>query len=305
MDGIIIVDKPADMTSAKVVAAVKRILGVRKIGHTGTLDPFATGVLVCCVGQATRLARFFLHGTKRYEALLHLGVETDTQDHTGEVVAEIPCPELDRNQVTETFEAFLGETEQAPPVYSALKHQGTPLYKLARRGEPVQKPPRKITVHELNIREVTPPEIRFETVCSGGTYVRTLCADIGAKLGCGGHLAELRRTENSGFSVEEAHTLDELADLSGQGRAGEVVVSMNEALRHMPEYSAGPDLLGKISHGRQLAWRDLGHQGARATADQRPGNLKVVDADGNLAAVLEPAPDGLGLEYCCVFNTRG
>ncbi len=201
MHGIFVIDKPENISSAAVVARLKKILGVRKAGHAGTLDPFATGVLVCCVNQATKLARFFLHSNKKYTAVLKLGVETDTQDLTGTVISRCEDINFDEKKIKSVFEKFKGAIEQVPPVYSALKHEGVPLYKLARQGKPVQKPPRPVFISCLNIIEINLPEISFEVSCSGGTYIRTLCADIGAELGCGGHLKELRRTESSGFPL--------------------------------------------------------------------------------------------------------
>ena len=146
VSGILVVDKPAGLTSAKVVARVKKLLGARKVGHTGTLDPFATGVLICCINKATKLSRFFLKGWKKYTAVLHLGIETDTQDSTGSVISVVNAVALDERFIRTVFQQFEGTIEQVPPVYSALKHKGVPLYKLARNGKPVQKPARQVTI---------------------------------------------------------------------------------------------------------------------------------------------------------------
>ena len=302
--GIIVVDKPPGITSAKALDKVKKTLGTKKAGHTGTLDPFATGVLVCCLGNATRLARFFLHGDKTYEAVMQLGVETDTQDLTGEVTARkeqeatMVTPEL----LIEAAGKFVGEIDQIPPIYSALKHEGVPLYKLARKGTPVQKEARRITIHSLEMTDINLPMAGFTATCSGGTYIRTLCADMGRELGCGAHLHALRRTRNSGFSIEEALTLDQLEDLVHTGRIHEHVVPMAHALRQMPEYQASSQTAKKITHGAALTWLDLGEKPSRPqNLPDNTGHLKVVTETGDLLAVLTPKPDGIGFAYECVF----
>ncbi len=183
LDGILVIDKPANLSSARVVAAVKKALKAGKAGHAGTLDPFAEGVLICCINQATRLAGFLLHGTKKYIAELKLGQETDTQDLTGTVVATANTVDYSPQTIQSVFESFKGSIEQLPPVYSALKHKGVPLYKLARRGQPVQKPPRQVQIYDICVDDVDLPYVRFEVSCSAGTYIRTLGADIGQKAG--------------------------------------------------------------------------------------------------------------------------
>ncbi|MGD8740958.1 MAG: tRNA pseudouridine(55) synthase TruB, partial [Desulfobacterales bacterium] len=209
-NGIIVVDKPQNISSARVVAEVKRLLDARKVGHAGTLDPFAAGVLVCCINDATRLARFLLAGNKTYDATLKLGIETDTQDMTGTVTAVKPVKDWPEDAIKSAVKKFEGQIEQQPPVFSALKHKGTPLYRLARMGTPVQKPARKVHISKINILEVKLPLVHFEVACSAGTYIRTLCADIGQQLGCGGHLLALTRTESSGFKIQQALSLARL-----------------------------------------------------------------------------------------------
>ena len=181
--GFLIVDKPRDMTSATVIARIKKISGINKIGHTGTLDPMATGVMICPVNQATRLSRFFLASPKKYTAVLRLGIETDTQDATGTVLTERPIDMVSPPAVHEACRRFIGEIEQTPPAYSALKHKGVPLYKYARKGNFITKPPRKVVIFDIRIIEMDFPDVRFEVECAAGTYVRTLCADIGKILG--------------------------------------------------------------------------------------------------------------------------
>jgi tRNA pseudouridine55 synthase len=299
LNGIIVVDKPKGMTSARVVAEVKKTVGAARVGHTGTLDPFATGVLICCINQATRLARFFLHGDKRYEGLLRLGSTTDTQDATGQLLETLPVPKLDQAFLENLFKRFEGRQWQRPPVYAALKHEGTPLYKLARQGRPVQKPARPVTIKRLRILQAAPPDVRFEVACSAGTYVRTLCHDIGQAVGCGGHLAELRRTESCGFDVATAVSLDRLGALSAAGQMAEMVIPMAEALKGIPAFRADDDMVTHIGHGRQLAPEPF----TAGDPARRPADLlKVVDRENRLRAVIEWSPEKDTYIYCCVFK---
>ena len=208
--GIIIVDKPADWTSHDVVARLRRHFGERRIGHAGTLDPMATGVLPIFVGRATRAVSFAADGDKEYLAELRLGLVTDTQDITGNVLQETPCT-FTRQQVESVLGEFRGDLAQIPPMYSAIKQQGKKLYELARAGREVHREPRPITIHELELLEQTSPtDFLLRVVCSKGTYVRTLCHDIGARLGVGGCLSSLRRTRVSGFSLADSIPLPDL-----------------------------------------------------------------------------------------------
>jgi len=299
LSGIIVVDKPPGITSAKVVARVKKWLKARKAGHAGTLDPFATGVLVCCINRATKLSRFFLHGKKKYEAVLHLGVETDTQDSTGIVTNVCHNVEFSKKTIQSAFKRFEGNIKQLPPVYSALKHKGIPLYKLARSKKPVQKPARQVSIITLKILEIHPPFIRFEVFCSAGTYIRTLCADIGASLGCGGHLKELRRIESSGFTITDAVTLEELEDLTLSEKLSDRLISMSNALKDMPEYIADKVLVNKINHGYIITKNDFMAEKINAFE----GFIKIVDTNKTLVAVLKHAKDKNRYDYCCVFNS--
>lgn len=299
LSGVIVVDKPPGITSAKVVARVKKWLKARKAGHTGTLDPFATGVLVCCINRATKLSRFFLHGKKKYEAVLHLGVETDTQDSTGIVTNVCHNVEFSKKTIESAFKRFEGNIKQLPPVYSALKHKGIPLYKLARSKKPVQKPARQVSIITLKILEIHPPFIRFEVFCSAGTYIRTLCADIGASLGCGGHLKELRRIESSGFTITDAVTLEELEDLTLSEKLSDRLISMSNALKDMPEYIADNVLINKINHGYIITKNDFMAEQINAFE----GFIKIVDTNKTLVAVLKHAKEKNRYDYCCVFNS--
>jgi len=296
--GVVVVDKPAGISSAGVVAAVKRIFGARKAGHAGTLDPFATGVLVCCLNQATRLSRFFLHGDKAYAAQLHLGIETDTQDATGKVIGVAEDPKLSQAEIQAAFERFKGRIWQTPPTYSALKHRGTPLYKLARSGAPVQKEARQVVISHLDVRAIHLPEVWFDVVCSGGTYVRTLCADIGRTLGCGGHLKALRRVESSGFKITEAVSLETLEALAGTDRLDTAVIAMADALRNTPAFRADVCLAEKIRFGRKLSAADVTGPCGEAPPKKGQRLVKILDGEGCLLAVLEYNRHSGSYDYC-------
>ena len=233
MNRVLVVDKPRGLTSHDVVARVRRITREKKVGHAGTLDPGATGVLVVLVGKATRLAQFFVDLDKRYRGRVVLGVSTDTQDAEGRVESTADVSGVTRDQIEEAFAAFEGETEQIPPMVSALKREGTPLYVLARRGEVVERAPRPITISELKILSIEMPEVEFEMTCSKGTYVRTVAADIGERLGCGGHLGQLVRTAVGPFNIDDATALNELAGVLAETEGAGC--SMFDALSFMGE----------------------------------------------------------------------
>ena len=295
--GIIVIDKPANISSAKAVATVKRTLRADKAGHTGTLDPFATGVLVCCINSATKLARFFLNGDKKYHAVLHLGVRTDTQDSSGKIEASSDHIEFSDQMIHSAVKKFEGTIEQLPPVYSALKHKGIPLYRHARKGNPIQKPPRRVHISYIDILETSLPQVTFEVFCSAGTYIRALCSDIGVSLGCGGHLKELRRIESSEFSIDEALTLSELEKLADEGDISERVINMVDALRGMPAVVADNKLTQKIKHGKLIENNDINPIPPFGSK----GFIKVVDTDNQLLAVMRHAPEDNRLNYCCVL----
>ena len=212
MNGIVIVDKPQEWTSQDVTARLRRVFNTRRIGHGGTLDPMATGVLPVFVGRATRGVEFFEHAEKTYETLLQLGIATDTEDMTGNVLFRKPV-EVSLAQVEETLNAFQGEIFQIPPMYSALKVNGQKLCDLARKGKEVERKPRPITIHELTLLSFEGTTLRLRVRCSKGTYIRTLCKDIGEHLGCGGCMAELRRVSAGEYTIEEAIPLAQLLEM--------------------------------------------------------------------------------------------
>jgi len=242
VNGILVLDKPADMSSASAVDAVKKRLGVQRAGHGGTLDPIATGVLPICLDEATKLAQYLLADDKGYEADLLLGVETDTLDRTGTVTATRPVS-VTREAVVAALAARMGEQDQVPPMYSAIKQGGVRLYHRARAGEEIEREPRRIRIDALELLAFDPPHLRIAIACSKGTYVRSLIADLGNDLGCGAHMTELRRTRSGVFTLAMAHDLDRLDNPR--------VVAMTEATR-LPRVTASSEQVTKIRNGLQL-----------------------------------------------------
>ena len=210
LEGILLIDKPRDHTSHDVVARLRGKLKMKRIGHAGTLDPMATGLLVILVGKATKVSQYLVSLDKEYEGTIELGKVTDTQDAEGEVMATKPVPVLTEDEVQATIKSFLGDQYQLPPMYSAIKIAGQPLYKAARKGEEVVREPRFIRVMSWDLLRFASPQIDFRLRCTKGTYVRTVAHDLGAKIGCGAHLAALRRTATDKFTVSQALTLDQI-----------------------------------------------------------------------------------------------
>ena len=249
MDGIVIVDKPQDWTSQDVTARLRRVFQTRRIGHGGTLDPMATGVLPVFVGRATRGVEFFEHAEKTYETVLRLGLTTDTEDITGTVLAETPVS-VTEEQLEKTLEAFRGEIMQTPPMYSALKVNGQKLCDLARKGKTVERQPRPITIHELTLLEQGENTLRLRVRCSKGTYIRTLCKDIGEALGCGGCMEALRRVQAGEYSITEAVPLQELLDTESPGNYLRDVDTM---FRNYPAVTLTPNQEKRCRNGNPFS----------------------------------------------------
>lgn len=257
-NGIIIVCKGKDFTSADVVAKMRGICRQRKIGHTGTLDPNATGVLPICLGNATRLCDMLTDQSKEYEAELELGKTSDTQDIWGQILT---CSQawktLTIEQIRETVSGFQGAYEQMPPMYSAIKQNGVRLYELAREGKEVERASRTVTIYQITILKMELPYIRLRASCSKGTYIRTLCHDIGERLGCGAVMTELTRTRTGGFTLQDAHTLDELQTLRDTDRLQEVILPVDSCFQDYPalQITEDADAIKKLSNGNQLEWK--------------------------------------------------
>lgn len=257
---LIVVDKPAGMTSFAVVRRVRSLLGKafgqkgERVGHGGTLDPFASGVLPVCVGEGTKVLPFLLDADKRYDAVVRFGVDTDTLDLTGKVVAEHPVDGLSVARLEAALARFRGPIAQVPPMYSALKRGGKPLYQYARAGLTVERAPRPVTIHALELVGFDPPDqARLHIRCSKGTYIRSLAADLGAELGVGAHLVALRRTRSGPFSLEQAVTLEELAR---RVAAGEPVPTLPllQALAHLPQIPVDEPVARALGFGQRVDW---------------------------------------------------
>ncbi len=256
MTGIICLDKPRDMTSFMAVKRASRLLGVKKAGHTGTLDPMATGVLVIMLGHSTRFIELLPEHKKSYTARVKLGITTDTLDITGEILSENPV-NVTKEQLLSVAEQFKGEILQTPPMYSALKKDGERLYDLARKGIEIEREQRKITIEKLEIYDFDGVEFSMDVTCSAGTYIRSLCDDIGAKLGCGAVMTELRRTSANGFSIENAVTLEELEKLVSENRTDEVITSVETALISYPEITVTAPQANRFRNGGALDYARL------------------------------------------------
>ena len=294
LHGILLIDKPEGMTSAAVVRTVKKTLAVERVGHLGTLDPFASGLLPVCLGEGTKIAQFLMAERKAYRGTIRLGTETDTYDTTGMVTRTAPVPVLSLESLQEMVQRFSGESWQTPPMYSALKHRGTPLYKLARRGVEVEREPRKVVIEDFFLEAVDDSLLQFSLVCSKGTYIRTLAADIGGMLGCGAHLATLRRTGFGPFVIENAIPLGQCRDLWDQGTLP--VLSLTAALQQYPAVVIATEVVTLVRQGRQeiLSQVLLG----MATAN---GPIKLLGPDGELVAMVQHR-DGQW-QFLRVFST--
>ncbi|MDI6794731.1 MAG: tRNA pseudouridine(55) synthase TruB [bacterium] len=293
MHGVLNINKEAGMTSFDVVSAVKRLLKLKRVGHTGTLDPEATGVLVVCLGKATKIIPFLNLEKKEYLAKLKLGIKTTTQDKWGEITESIPGVVVNEARVKSVMKTFVGEIEQIPPMYSALHHQGERLYKLAREGLEVERRPRKVNIYELVYLGLSGgpsrpgsshPEVTFRAVVSTGTYLRTLCADMGDALGSGGHLSFLTRTRVGAFKLAEAVTLSQLKEAKEAGNITGLIYSMDEALSFLPVVKTTLTEAKLISHGRPI---EYGMRNAECGVHALPDSslVRVHSPTGQLLAV--------------------
>ena len=257
-DGVMIVDKEEGETSSNVVRKVKKLLKVGKVGHAGTLDPFATGLLLVLLGQGTKLAPYLMAGDKTYLGTLTLGTETDTLDRTGRITDMRPVSNLDPDLVRRRAKAFVGEIEQTPPSYSALRVEGKRAYSLARKGVPVTLEKRRVTIKELTVLSVAFPDVTFRVICSSGTYVRSLAADLGKDLGVGAHLKALRRTASGPHQVEGALPSAGLATGLSAETVKEKILSLREALPQVTEVEADEGTAQRVRRGCQPTWEELG-----------------------------------------------
>ena len=297
-DGVLLLDKPPGATSHDAVERLRKVPGFRKTGHAGTLDPMATGLLVVCVNEGTKIARFLMEGDKEYVATLQLGVVTDTQDATGRVLGEGDWRRVTREDLDREARAFVGEIAQVPPMFSAIKREGVRLHQLAREAREVERPPRRVRVDAITVERFAPPEVVLRIACAKGTYVRTLAADLGERLGCGATLGALRRTRSGDFSIDQALPLDALLERDGAEAAARLI-DLPEAL---PGFRPLPLDAGGAARARHGQMPD-------APADLRAGErVKVIGPDGLLVALAEGIAERSGrprLRALRVFHGEG
>ena len=281
ISGVLVVDKPVGLTSHDVVQVVRKGTNIRRAGHTGTLDPRASGVLVILIGPAVRLSEYVSASDKRYQAVVRLGATTDTYDADGRVLSTSPVDKITESQFETALEEFVGEIEQVPPPYSAIKIKGRKAYEMAREGEEVDMQPRKIHVYSLELLEWAPPEAVIDVYCSSGTYVRSLAHDMGEKLGCGAHLIGLRRTKSGRFTLRDAVPLRKLRDAFEDGSWYQYLIPAAEALSDWPSIELDQDQVDAIRHGHRIQNVDgLQAEMARGISEQ-----------GELVALLEFVPE--------------
>ena len=293
------VDKPVGPTSFAVVRQIRRAAGVRRVGHGGTLDPLASGVLPICLGEATKLAPFLLGADKEYDVTIRLGVETDTDDADGTVTATADPSRVSETALREALGRFRGPISQVPPAFSAIKRDGRALYDYARAGQRVDVQPREVTIHALELLGFgAPDDVRLHVHCSKGTYVRALARDLGRTLEVGAHVTALRRTRSGPFALADARPLDQvLAALGAPAGAALPLVGLAAALGHLPQIQVADALARDLRSGKRVSW-------PLATQESPEPRVCLVDPAGDLVAVAEPRPDGL-VRTLRVFLARG
>lgn len=279
VSGVLVVDKPVGLTSHDVVQIIRRGTGIRRVGHTGTLDPRASGVLVVLIGPAVRLSEFVSAEDKRYQATIRLGSSTDTYDSEGTPSAEVDV-DVSRERFDELLLSYVGEIEQIPPAYSAIKVQGKKAYEMARRGEEVKLEPRIINVHSLEILEWELPEVVVDVHCSSGTYVRSLAHDIGEELGVGGHLAGLRRTKSGHFTLRDSVSLRQLRDEFEAGTWAQHLIPAAEALGNWPAVTLDEDMLKKVRNGNRIP-AEAGVSGQARALSEEGDLVAIIEVDGD------------------------
>ena len=299
--GFINVDKPAGWTSHDVVAKVRGLLRTPsdpacpagrspKVGHVGTLDPMATGILPLCIGKATKVSRYLMAEQKQYQAVMKLGERTDTQDATGIVVSSVPVPALDREQIEAVCREFVGSIEQLPPMFSAVKIGGAPLYKAARLGRVVERTTRRVEIASLRVLAVEGPLVTIDVECSKGTYIRTLCADIGDRLGVGAHVCQLQRRRVGSFTLEQAATLEQVEAAIRSGAIESLLTPIDRALEHLPLVLVDEATAGRVRHGVAVP-----ASAARTTAALTIGReVRIQAGQGDVLAIGVVTPDAAG-----------
>lgn len=289
MDGILNINKPQDKTSFSIVAMVKRLSRERRVGHAGTLDPAATGVLPVCLGRGTRVTEFLVDATKEYHARIELGVATDTYDGSGQITQQGDPSGIDWPQIEAALDLFRGSIRQTPPMYSAVKHRGQPLYKLARAGITVERSSRPATIHRLELVSWQPPMLTVEVVCGKGTYIRSLAHDLGQSLGCGAHLKSLIRTRCGFFDIKDAISIPQLEEAFRYGYWRHFVYPIDIMLRHYSAIVVNDATEDIIRKGGSLVLEQSGSHGENGCPGQHP--CRAYTLDGHFLAVLHHLPE--------------
>jgi len=283
MDGILNINKPTGITSFGVVAIVKRLCGEKRVGHAGTLDPAATGVLPVCIGQGTRVIEFLMDTTKAYRAEIELGVSTDTYDAEGKVTAQGDASSVTRAQLDVALASFYGEIQQVPPMYSALKHEGRPLYDLAREGAEVELKSRAVTIHKLELIDFQPCSVTIEVVCSKGTYIRSIAHDLGRMLGCGAHLKSLIRTRCGIFDIKDSVSVPRLEEAFKAGTWQQLLYPIDSVLGDLPSVVVSDEKTRDIKNGKPLVLEN--------TPGEKLERRRAYTTDGRFIGVLRFSPE--------------
>jgi tRNA pseudouridine55 synthase len=295
IDGLLIVDKPEGITSLDVVRRMKHRFGLKKAGHIGTLDPFATGVLPIVINEGTKLVPFLEEGPKEYEVTLKLGEETTTDDWTGQVVLKQEWKDVQPETVETLLRTFWGKIHQIPPMFSAVKMQGRPLYRFARKGVEVERKEREVEIYEIQIEEIELPLVRFRVSCSKGTYIRTLGRDLGRKVGCGAHLLRLRRIRSGPFTLDQAISWEKMKEVTAPDALSPWLISLKAALPSLPEVIGDEQLVRKVRFGREMMVQDLY---AKVLPAFKKGEwLKMSSPGEGLVAILKSEVRGADLPW--------
>lgn len=281
VDGILLLDKPPGLTSNQALQQVKRLLNAQKAGHTGSLDPMASGLLPVCCGEATKISPYLLEGDKRYRVIVRLGTATSTGDAEGEITRRVSVPPINRETMDEMLESFRGQIEQVPPMFSALKHEGKRLYELARQGIEVERPARKVTIHELELLGFGSDFLNLAVLCSKGTFVRTLAVDIGETMGSAGHVENLRRTQVGPFDIQQAVTLAQLEGCSLDDRR-RLLLPIDRAVAAWPHIRLADDMAFYLMRGQPVLVPKL----------QAKGRVRLYNRQGTFIGVGEVLDDG-------------
>ena len=287
INGIVILDKATGLSSNAALQQVKKLYEANKAGHTGSLDPLATGVLPLCLGEATKVSQFLLNSDKRYRTKIKLGVRTDSGDKTGKVIQSIADFSVSEAGIEKELDAFRGEIEQLPPMHSALKVDGVPLYKMARKGIEIRREKRKVTIYEINLLNIAEDVIELDITCSKGTYIRTIADDLGQALGCGANIIELRRTQAGVFREEDCKDVEALAELKVQGGLeviDEQLIPMDQAIAELPEVNLPSVTASHLKNGQAVIVRHLPEEGlVRLYEEEQFIGIGCIDDDGKVA----------------------